>query len=66
MDGHLHTYRCIVKCGHVGSGKYAERAIYVKAPTATDAMFIAKGRRGVKKGNQFRSGASVLTVVRVN
>ena len=62
----LNTYRCVVKFGHVGSGRAAERAIYVKAPTATDAMRIAKGRRGVKKGNHFRSGASVLTVVRVN
>jgi hypothetical protein len=62
----MNTYRCIVKFGHVGSGRYAERAIYVKAPTAPDAMVIAKGHRGVKKGNQYRSGASVLAVERVN
>lgn len=62
----MNTYRCIVKFGHVGSGKYAERAIYVRAPNATAAMCIAKGRRGVKKGMHYRSAASVLTVVRVD
>ncbi|NUP89865.1 MAG: hypothetical protein HUU25_08610 [Candidatus Sumerlaeia bacterium] len=62
----MNTYRCIVKFGHVGSGKFAERAIYVKAPNVPAAMTIAKGRRGVKKGTHFRSGASVLTVIRVN
>ncbi|MBN1475510.1 hypothetical protein JXA47_02035 [Candidatus Sumerlaeota bacterium] len=62
----MNTYRCIVKFGHVGSGKYAERAIYVRARDATSAMMIAKNRRGVKKGRHLRSGASVLTVVRVD
>jgi len=62
----MNTYRCIVKFGHVGSGRFAERAIYVKAPSVPAAMTIAKARPGVKKGTHYRSGASVLTVVRVN
>ena len=65
MADAMNTYRCIVKCGHVGSGKYTERAIYVKASTVTDAMTIAKHRRGVKKGNLFRTGSSVLAVERI-
>jgi hypothetical protein len=56
------VYRCLVKCGHVGSGKYTERAIFVKARNATEAFHKAKHHGGVKKGCLFRNGASVLTV----
>jgi hypothetical protein len=62
----MNTYRCIVKFGHVGSGKASERAIYVRAPSVPEAMSIAKRHRGVKKGRHFRSGSSVLAVMRVN
>jgi hypothetical protein len=58
----VNTYRCIVKCGHVGSGKYTERAVYVRARNATEAFNKAKHQGGVKKGCLFRNGASVLTV----
>lgn len=61
----MNTYRCIVKYGHAGSGKYTEKSIFVKASSVTDAMVIAKSRRGVKKGNNFRTGASVLEVTKV-
>ncbi len=62
----MNTYRCIVKFGHAGSGKYAERAVYVKAPSVPEAMCIAKRRPGVKKGRHLRSGSSVLAVMRVS
>jgi hypothetical protein len=52
----------LVKCGHVGSGKYAEKAIYIRAKNATEAFQKAKHHSGVKKGCLFRNGASVLTV----
>jgi hypothetical protein len=55
-------YRCIVKCGHAGSGKYTERSVYVRASNIMDAMAKAKNFRGVKKGNLFKTGASVLTI----
>jgi hypothetical protein len=66
VNSQVNTYRCIVKFGHVGSGRYAERAIYVRAPSVIRAMLLAKRRRGVKKGIQCRTGASVLAVERVN
>lgn len=66
LSGDLHTYRCIVKMGHLGSGKSSDKAIYVKASSVIEAMRLAKSRGGVKKGHHFKSGASVLNVVRVN
>ena len=56
-------YKCIVKFGHRGSGKYLERSLYVKAHNVTEAMSKAKGMRGVKKGNLKRTGASILAVL---
>lgn len=58
----MHIYRCLVKFGHAGSGKYVERQIYVKAHNIMEALDRAKRRRGVKKGNMFRNGASVLKI----
>ena len=56
------TYRCLVKTGHVGSGKYFERCIYIKAANMLEALRIAKHSGGVKKGHYLQSGASVLSV----
>ena len=58
----MKLYRCIVKMGHAGSGKYLERAIFVWARNAGDAMNKAKHYRGVKKGAMMRSGGSVIAV----
>jgi hypothetical protein len=58
-------FRCLVKYGHNGSGRYVERAVLVRARDATHAFLKAKRLRGVKKGYQMRSGASVLAVTRV-
>lgn len=57
-------YRCLVKNGHAGSGRYTERAVMVRARSVLDAMDKAKRLRGVKKGRQYRSGASVISVER--
>lgn len=62
----MSKFRCIVKFGHAGSGKYTERAIYIWATDSLDALCKAKTLRGVKKGNLLRSGASVLRVERIN
>lgn len=58
----MKLYRCIVKFGHAGSGKYVERSIFVWAKDPADAMRKAKRYGGVKKGAMMRSGASVLAV----
>jgi hypothetical protein len=57
-----HIYKCIVKFGHAGSGKYVAKPIYIRAHDIAEAMDRAKRFRGVKKGNLFRSGASVLQI----
>jgi hypothetical protein len=58
----MHTYRCLVKGGHVGSGKYLERYIYIQARSVIEALELAKRARGVKKGHFLRNGASVLSI----
>jgi len=58
-------YRCIVKNGHCGSGRYTERSVLVRAKSTVDAMRKAKYLRGVKKGRLLRTGGSVLSVERV-
>lgn len=58
----LQTYRCLVKGGHVGSGKYIERYVYVQARNVIEALAMAKRAGGVKKGHFLRSGASVLSI----
>jgi hypothetical protein len=55
-------FRCIVKLGHVGSGKYLEQQIFVQAETMAEALEVAKNYKGVKKGHYLRSSASVLHV----
>jgi hypothetical protein len=55
-------YRCIVKLGHVGSGKYFEHLIYVQAETMAEALEVAENYKGVKKGHFLKSSASVLQV----
>ncbi len=59
-------YRCVVKFGHAGSGKYVEKPIYVRAHNITEALDRAKRFRGVKKGYLFRSGASVLSIYKTS
>jgi hypothetical protein len=56
------TYRCLVKGGHVGSGKYVDRYVIVKARNVLEALTIAKRIGGVKKGHFLRNGASVLSI----
>ena len=58
-----HVYKCIVKYGHIGSGKYIEKALFVRARSVTEAMSKAKSMRGVKKGNLKRTGGSILAVM---
>lgn len=57
-------YRCIVKNGHVGSGRHVERTIVVRANSVLEAMNKAKRTPGVKKGRLMRNGGSVLSVER--
>jgi len=57
-------YRCIVKCGHAGSGNSIEREVRVRASSITEALRKAKYYPGVKKGALCRSAASVLLVMR--
>jgi len=57
-------YRCLVKNGHCGSGRYTERSVFVRAKSTAEAMHKAKRYKGVKKGRFLRSGASVLAVER--
>ena len=58
----MYLYRCVVKFGHAGSGKYVEKPVYIRAHNITEAIDRAKRRRGVKKGNLFRTGGSILQV----
>ncbi|MBI1785355.1 hypothetical protein HYR69_09450 [Candidatus Sumerlaeota bacterium] len=55
-------YRCLVKNGHAGSGRYFERSVLVRAKSTVDALNKAKRLRGVKKGHLMRNGGSVLQV----
>lgn len=61
----MNKYRCIVKCGHAGSGRFTERSVVVSANNVTEAYNKAKRLRGVKKGYLMHSGASVLAVSRI-
>ena len=61
----MYKYRCIVKCGHAGSGRFTERSVVVSANNVTEAYMKAKRLRGVKKGYLMHSGASVLAVCRL-
>jgi len=61
-----HLYRCLVKFGHAGSGKYVEKPVYVRARDIMEALKRAKRCRGVKKGNLYRTGASVLQISRAS
>ena len=60
------VYRCLVKGGHVGSGKYVEKYVYIRARNVIEAMDLAKKSRGVKKGHFLKNGASVLSVKAVH
>jgi len=57
-----YMYKCIVKFGHAGSGKYVAKPIFIRAHNITEAMDRAKRFGGVKKGSLFRNGGSVLQV----
>ena len=59
-----YLYKCLVKFGHAGSGKSLEMPIYVRAHDIMEALDRAKRYRGVKKGNLYRTGASVLCINR--
>lgn len=62
----MKVYRCLVKNGHCGSGKYTERTVFIWASSTLDAMSKAKRLGGVKKGRLLRSGGSVLSVERAS
>ncbi len=55
-------FRCIVKAGHVGSGKYLEQLIFIQADNMAEALEVAKNYKGVKKGHLLKSSGSVLQV----
>mgnify|MGYP001214355293 FL=1 len=57
-----HVYKCLVKFGHAGSGKYLEMPIFIRARNIMEALERTKRFRGVKKGNLYRTGASVLQI----
>ena len=56
-----HVYKCLVKFGHAGSGKYLEMPIFIRARNIMEALERAKRFRGVKKGNLYRTGAVSYT-----
>jgi hypothetical protein len=56
------TYEAVVKKGHTGAGNYDESKIYIHASSIVEAMDIAKGRGGVKKGRSCNSAQSVLSI----
>lgn len=58
----LKKYRCTVKMGHMGSGRFIDGVVEVNAHSAIEAMEMAKSRKGVKKGRLFQNGESVLKV----
>jgi hypothetical protein len=57
-----YLFKCIVKFGHAGSGKYVAKPIYIRAHNIAEALDRVKRFRGVKKGNLFRNGGSVLQI----
>jgi hypothetical protein len=56
------TYEAVVKKGHIGSGSFNESKIFINASSILEAMEIAKGRGGVKKGKSCNAGQSVLSI----
>lgn len=56
------TYEAVVKKGHTGAGSFNETKIYIHASSILEAMDIARGRGGVKKGRACNSGQSVLSI----
>ncbi len=62
----LHIYHCLVKGGHVGSGRFIERRLLIRANNILEAMQKAKGFGGVKKGHCYKNGTSILHVRLVN
>lgn len=57
-----YLYKCIVKFGHAGSGKYVAKPIYIRAHNIAEALDRVKRFRGVKKGSLLRNGSSVLQI----
>ncbi|MCX7919706.1 MAG: hypothetical protein N3A72_08925 [bacterium] len=62
----MNIYHCLVKGGHVGSGRYVERKLLIRANNILEAMQKAKGFAGVKKGHCYKNGTSVLHVKMLN
>ena len=60
------TYQAVVKQGHTGAGKYLEKIVFIKAKDILEAMDIAKGLGGVKKGHLYNTGASVIDIKAIN
>ena len=58
----MHVFECTMKYGHMGSGRFWERSVRVRADNILQAMKRAKNQPGVKKGGQKASGGSVLKV----
>ncbi len=61
----MRVYKCVVKYGHAGSGKYVEKSVFVKARSILDALNKAKHRKGVKKGNALKNGTSILAITEI-
>jgi hypothetical protein len=51
-----------MKFGHVGSGKYVDKAFCIQAETIMEAYEKAKAKRGVKKGRMQLNGESVISI----
>jgi len=64
-EGHkvMKHYRCLVKKGHFGTGKYLERVIIVQASNVIEAIEKAKIAPGVKKGGNALFGATSILAV---
>ena len=58
----MHLFECVLKCGHVGSGKSAEKSVRIRANNIMQAMRRAKTLPGVKKGALLHSGGSVMRI----
>jgi hypothetical protein len=56
------NFHCIMKFGHVGSGKYVDKAFCIQAESLMEAYEKAKSKKGVKKGRMQLNGESVIFI----
>lgn len=59
----MKRYRCLVKKGHVGTGRYVEKWLIIQAPNIIQAIEKAKTSPGVKKSrNALLAATSIISV----